>query len=186
MLNITVEVYEMKVKKLTLIIVMTILIFTGCSKEIEFDSDNTYAVLNEIKQNKIIDGKPQYDDVYVFEDLESYKKYKQDNFEIYSKIMVSEEIDFSKENLLVHNTFLNKDTKEKCYGVTKITKRGNTVKLHIKADGYVTVSDEKKDKYYNESLLIIVSKDLVSKDNKIVVIKKDNNEIGVTINLVVE
>lgn len=181
MLNITVEVVEMRVKKLILLVSLTTLILTGCSKEIEFDSNNTYGVLNEIKQDKVIDGRPQYDDVYVFENLESYKKYKQDNFEMCSEIMVPKEIDFSKENLIVHNTFFNKCTKEKCYGVTKITKRGNTVKLHIKADAYVDVSDEKKDKYYNRSLLIIVSKDLVSKDNKIVVTKKDNDEIGATI-----
>ncbi|MGF7056416.1 hypothetical protein [Brassicibacter mesophilus] len=172
----------MNVRAFIITTVLLALMLTGCSEEISYDSNNTYSVINEIKEDAIVDGKPQYKEVYIFKDFESYKKYYQDYYNIHSEIVVPDEIDFNNENLLVYNTVLNKSNKGVGYGIDKIIKRGNKIKIYLNADSYIKVNSEKNDKYYNNGRLVIVDKNTLSDDNEIIVIREEKNNIGVTVN----
>lgn len=172
----------MKLRIFKVIIILSMLILTGCSEEISFDSDNSYSILSEIKENVIVNGKPKYEEVYIFKDIESYKKYYEEFFQIYSEIFVPDELDFSKVNLLLHNTVLNDGDRGAVYSIEKITKRNNKIKVYVKADAKVQVSNYVNSRYYNRSHLIIIDKSLVPENSEIIVIRKENDNIGVTIN----
>lgn len=171
----------MKLSVFKLIIILSMFILTGCSEEVSFDTDNSYSILSEIKENVTINGKPKYEEVYIFQDIESYKKYYEEFFQINSEIFVPDELDFSKVDLLLHNTVLNDGDRGEVYSIKKITKRSDKIKVYVEADVKVQVSNYVNGRYYNRAHLIVIDKSLVTENSEIIVIRKENDNIGITI-----
>jgi len=172
----------MKIRLFKIIIILSLLILTSCSQEISFDSDNAYSILSEIKEDVVVNGKHKYEEVYIFQDFESYKKYYEEFFEIYTQIVIPNELDFNKESLMVYNTLLNEGNRGVIYSIEEIIKSSNKIKVYVKADAKVEVSDYVDGSYYNRSHLITIDKNLIPEDSEIIVIRKENDNIGVTIN----
>lgn len=167
--------------KLYIILIVLLIILTGCSEEIYFDRNNAYGVTYRIKEDVIVDGNPKYMEAYIFEDFDSYKSYYREYFEVDTNIVIPDGIDFKKESLLLCNTLLNEGNEGVVYSIKEIKKNGNKIKVYMKTDGYVKVKDDNSGLHYNHTYLIKIDKNLIPEDFEIIVVKKQSKDTGVII-----
>lgn len=161
----------MKTKLFTILIVSMLLLLSGCSKDIVFNSLDQLGITSNVKNNVIVDGKPIFKEAYIFEDFESYKKYYHEFFESYGEVVPPLNIDFKNENLILCNTLLSEGKSGLIYRIETIKRNGNTIKVYLSNEGSVKVNDDALNKYYNHSCLIKLDKNLISETNEIILIR---------------
>lgn len=158
-------------KKALILLVMILIIVTGCSKEINFDNSTNFGVISTIKTDSMVDGSPTFDQTYIFNDFDSYKEYYHQFFVVNGEIAGLEESDFESNSIILYNTLIDKEKNGNVYGIEKVRVSGKKINIHIKSSGQVKPKQESSDVYYNYSYIVKIDKDLIPKDYKIVIVQ---------------
>lgn len=161
----------MRAKLLVTLFILVVLL-TGCSEKINFETNKTFGVISTIKSDSIINGSPKFNEVYIFEDLESYKKYYEEFFESHGEIQPLNESDFEKKNIILYNTLLTRKGDGEAFKIEEIRIYGEKIKVYITSNTNIKSAKEVSSELYNYAHIAKVDKNLIPQNYEVVVVKK--------------
>lgn len=66
---------DSRIKATVIILFILVVLLTGCFKYIRIENNETFGAISTLNSHSVINTSPKFNEVYIFENLESYKKY---------------------------------------------------------------------------------------------------------------